>query len=134
MKQIDQTYIIQAPVGKVWQALTDQSLMAKWSGGPATMDARVGGAFSMWDGDVYGTNVELVPEELLVQDWCGGDDPDKPYPVTFTLTKVNQGTTEVSLRHANVPDDEYEDFAEGWIDYYFDPIKELLEDTEVSAE
>jgi uncharacterized protein YndB with AHSA1/START domain len=128
MKQIEQTYIIQAPISKVWQAFTDETIMARWSGGPAKMDATVGGTFTMWDGDVYGTNVKVAPEELLAQDWCGGDDPEKPYPVTFTFHQVNEGTTEISLVHAEVPDDEYEDFAEGWIDYYFDPIKELLED------
>jgi hypothetical protein len=32
------------------------------------------------------------------------------------------------LIHSNVSEDRLEDFTEGWKDYYFDPIKELLED------
>jgi len=126
MKQIEQTYTIKAPANKVWGALTTAELINKWGAGPAIFDAQEGGTFSLWDGDIHGTNTRVVPNELLEEDWYGHDDPERCYKVSFALTEKD-GVTTVLLKHADVPDDEAEDFADGWRDYYFDPIKELLE-------
>ena len=46
--------------------------------------------------------------------------------VTFTL-EADGGATVVHLQQTDVHDDELQDMADGWTDYYFDPIKKLLE-------
>ena len=126
MKQIDQTYSIKAPIDKVWQALTDAKLGEQWGAGPAAFDLKEGGEFSYWGGDIHGTNTKIVANKLLEQDWYGEDRPEHCYKVSFELNEVG-GATTVHLIHADVPDEEAEDFEEGWKDFYFDPIKELLE-------
>jgi len=126
MHTIEQTYLIQAPLAKVWEALTDAAVAEQWGAGPAKMDPTEGGEFSYWDGDIHGTNTKVIPEALLVQDWYGHNYPERVYKVTFTLREDN-GTTTVKLRQPNVPDEELQDMTEGWSDYYFDPIKKLLE-------
>ena len=126
MKTIDQTYEVNAPIENVWHALTDATLINKWNAGPATFDAQEGGTFSLWGGDIHGTNTKVIPNELLEQDWYGHDNPDVCYKVSFSLSE-DSGVTLVHLIHADVPDDEVQDFADGWKDYYFDPIKQLLE-------
>jgi len=127
MKHIHQTYTIKAPVSKVWQALTDAARIEQWGAGPAQMNPTEGGEFSLWDGDIHGTNTKVVPDTLLEQDWYGHDNPERCYKVTYTLKAVDGNTTAVALVQADVPDDEAQDFEDGWRDYYFDPIKELLE-------
>jgi uncharacterized protein YndB with AHSA1/START domain len=122
---IAKSYLIAASPAEVWRALTDKATVEAWGAGPATMSPAAGAEFSLWDGDIHGTNVQAVPERCLVQEWYGGDWP-APSIVNFTLTPEN-GSTRVELLHRGVPDDEVEDFAEGWDDYYLGAIKEYLE-------
>ena len=125
MKTIKQTYVINASSQDVWRALTDPAIISKWGGGPVRMDDKVGTKFSLWGGDIHGTNIEVNKTKKLVQEWIGGDW-EKPSLVTFTLTKKGNAT-EISLLHKNVPDGEVKDISEGWKTYYLGPLKELLE-------
>jgi len=126
MKHIEQTYTIRAPLRKVWQAFTDPAVIAKWGGGPAVMSEVAGSEFSLWGGDIFGTNTRIVKNKRLEQDWFGGKKWAQASEVVFTFTAAN-GKTIVKLVQDNVPDDESEAIEQGWKDYYFDPIKELLE-------
>ncbi|MEK7570841.1 MAG: SRPBCC domain-containing protein [Patescibacteria group bacterium] len=125
MKQIEQTYTINAPIAKVWQALTDASIAEQWGASPAKVDPREGGEFSYWGGDIHGINTKVIPEKLLQQDWYGHDNPSWKYNVTFTFEEYD-GTTTVQMLYAGDIVDEQKDIAD-WRDYYFDPIKKLLE-------
>lgn len=125
MKQIEQTYTIQAPLAKVWQALVDPHTIDAWGGGLAKMSAKEGAAFSLWNGDIHGTNTKVVPEQLLEQDWFGGDWPE-PSKVVFSLKAVKDHTT-VRLTHIHLPEEEVDDFASGWKEYYLGAMKAFLE-------
>lgn len=125
MKHIEQTYTIHAPISKVWEALTDAAVAEAWGAAPAKVDAREGGEFSYWDGDIHGVFTKLVPEKLIEQDWYGHDNPTWKYNATFTFEGDDQATT-VHLTYAGHILDEEKDIAD-WRDYYFDPIKQLLE-------
>jgi uncharacterized protein YndB with AHSA1/START domain len=125
MAQFEQTYTINAPVAKVWQALTDAGMAEQWGAGPAKVDAREGGEYSYWDGDIHGVFTKLVPQQRIEQDWYGHDNPDWKYTATFTFEGDDQ-TTRVHLTYAGNILDEQKDIKD-WQDYYFTPIKELLE-------
>ncbi len=124
-KTIKQNYVIKAPISEVWQAFVDPKIIEKWGAGPAKMSAKEGADFSIWGGDIYGTNTEVISEKKLIQDWYGGKW-DKPSIVTFTFTDRGE-QTEIELVHTNLPEGEEDNFAQGWKDYYLNPIKELLE-------
>ena len=81
--------------------------------------------FSLWGGDIHGTNTKVTSEKKLVQDWYSGDWPE-PSVVTFSLTGTGD-TTEVKLTHTNIPDAEFSDIKSGWDDYYMIPLKKLAE-------
>jgi uncharacterized protein YndB with AHSA1/START domain len=85
MNQLEQTYTIQAPAAKVYQALTDAKMAEQWGAAPAQTDPKEGGEFSYWDGDIHGTFTKLVPNQLIGQDWYGHDHPERKYTVRFTL-------------------------------------------------
>lgn len=93
------------------------------------MDDKVGTDFSLWGGDIHGTNREVIDPpaggKKLVQDWYGGDW-DKPSKAVFSLKERN-GETEISLTNENVPDDEADDIDDGWNRYYLGEIKKYLE-------
>ena len=125
MKNIEQTYVIKAPIKKVWQALTDAELAEQWGAGPAKVDLREGGEWSYWDGDIHGTYTKLIPEQTIEQDWYGHDHPERKFHVAFSF-KSNGETTTVRLDYSGEIEDEAKDIKD-WQEYYFDPIKELLE-------
>lgn len=125
VKQIEQIYTIKAPVAQVWKALTDAAMAEQWGAAPAKVDATEGGEFSYWDGDIHGVNTKVVPEKLLQQDWYGHDNPDWKYNVTFNFEE-HDGVTTVHMLYSGNILDEKKDIAD-WRDYYFEPIKKLLE-------
>ena len=126
MKQIEQTYTIKAPVSKAWQALTDAAVAEQWGAAPAKVDAREDGEFSYWDGDIHGIYTKLVSEKLIEQDWYGHDNPTWKYRAIFTLTSDDQNVTAVHLVFSGDILDEQKERSD-WQEYYFDPIKKLLE-------
>jgi len=73
MKTIKQKYSIKAPVEKVWQSLVDPKIIKQWGGGPAKMDDKVGTNFKLWGGDIYGKNLKVIKNKLLIQNWISGD-------------------------------------------------------------
>ena len=122
---IEQTYAIDAPIDKVWWALTTADGAEKWGAGPAKFDAAEGGEFSYWDGDIHGLNTKVDPNSVLEQDWYGHDHPAEKYRMCFRLE--SKGTkTLVHLTYSGNIYDEQRDVAD-LRDYYFEPIKKLLE-------
>ena len=124
-KTIKKVYKISATIDKVWEALVDPAVIDEWGGGPSKMDSKVGTDFELWNGDIYGKNIEVVSKSKLVQEWFGGDWA-KPSIVTFTLKNDNSNTI-LELEQIDVPDDEFEDIDSGWDDYYIGPMKQMLE-------
>jgi activator of HSP90 ATPase len=125
MKSIQQDYVIKAPVSGVWKALTDGQTAEQWGAAPAKVEAHEDGEFSYWDGDIHGIFTKLIPEKLIEQDWYGHDNPTWKYTVSFTFEGDDETTTVHMVYSGNILD-EQKDIAD-WRDYYFDPIKKLLE-------
>ncbi len=125
MKKISQTYHINAPKEEVWKALTDPKYIERWGGGPAEMSDKKGFEFSLWGGDIYGKNIEVIKGKLLVQEWFGGKW-DKSSRATFNLHSKGDKTT-IKFIHTDIPDSEHADIEQGWKDYYLGPLKDFLE-------
>jgi len=125
MKELEQTYVINVPIEKVWQALIDPKIINEWGGGPAEMDDKLDTEWSLWGGDIHGKNTQVEPNHLLVQEWYGGAW-EEPSICQFELKEKDDQTT-VTLSHGHIPDEEFEDVESGWQDYYLGPIKTLLE-------
>lgn len=125
MKTVQQSYLINAPTEKVWQALIDPKIIDKWGASPSKMSEKEGAGFSFWGGDIHGNNIEVIPNKKLVQEWMAGEW-DNFSRVTFALSKEGD-KTRVDLLHEDVPDNEAKGIEDGWKRYYLDPLKELLE-------
>lgn len=114
-----------ASPAKVFKALTDPKIIAKWSGAPAKMSAKKGAAFEIWEGDMFGTNLAVVKDKKLVQEWCTSTFKSK---VTFTIKPRGLGgkNSIVDLLHEDVPASAKNDYAGGWKDYYLGAIQEMF--------
>src|SRR6202021_153946 len=54
---------------RMYSAILDEKQFAAFSGLPAKIDPAVGGAFTMFGGEIEGPNVELVKHPRIVNAW-----------------------------------------------------------------
>lgn len=125
---IEQTVFLKATPADVYAALLDPKKHAKFTGSPATTNAKVGAEFKAWDGYISGKNLELVKDKKIVQEWETTEWP-KGYPrsrLEFTLTP-KKGGTELKMVHSKVPAEQVDDYTSGWKSAYWEPLAEYLE-------
>jgi activator of HSP90 ATPase len=124
MKTFKQHYFINATPEEVFSALTNPFTIELWSGYPAQMEAKEETEFSIFDGDISGRNIKIIENQIITQEWYFGDISEQSI-VTISLKSHKLGT-KVDLEHTNIPDEEYDDFVEGWNDYYWGAILEFF--------
>ncbi len=126
-KTVRQTITFKAPPHEIYEALMDSKKHAKFTGDKAVISRKVGGKFSVFDGYSEGVNIELVPDSKIVQSWRASDWPEGHYSeASFTFKKIPAGTR-LSFIQTGVPAKQYDDISQGWRDYYWAPMKEMLE-------
>jgi activator of HSP90 ATPase len=112
---------------EVYEAFIDAKRHSEFTDSKATCDPRVGGEFTAWDGYISGKNLELEKGKRLVQEWVTTEWP-KGYPpsrLELTFTKV-RGGTEILIVHSGVPTEQADDIAEGWNEFYWEPLKKYF--------
>lgn len=124
MKTFKKTYRINTEVSDVYAALTNPFTIELWSGYPAEMSTEPGSEFSLWEGDIQGKNLEFVQDKKIVQEWYFGDLAEKSV-VTITISP-DRGNSVVTVVHTNIPDEAYDEIAEGWDDHYMGAILSLF--------
>ena len=87
----------------------------------------VGGKFTAWDGYIFGTFLELEEGKRVVQEWSSTDFPEgyPPSKLELTFREVPKGT-EIVMVHSSVPKDQEAETAEGWTEFYWDPLKQYF--------
>ena len=71
--------------------------------------------------------VNAVKDKKIVQKWRGSDWPQGHYSTaTFELEAVAEGT-KLIFTQTSVPEQEFEMVSSGWYQYYWKPMKKLLE-------
>jgi len=126
MKDFKKYYTIPATPAEVYMALTNPLTLELWTGDEAEMSTEPGSEFSLWGGSIVGKNLEFEPDKKIVQHWYFEGEPEMSI-VTIKLHDGKNNSTSVELRHTNIPDKEYNDFAAGWDEYYFGPLAEFFE-------
>lgn len=126
MKTIRQTVTIRAAPLAVYEALMDSRIHSAFTGSAARISPRVGGRFTAYDGYAEGRNLELIPGRKIVQTWRASDWPEGHYSTaTFALAKARTGTT-LTFTQAGVPDDQAAAVRQGWVEFYWEPLKAML--------
>jgi activator of HSP90 ATPase len=124
MKNLKKYYILHAQPRDVYNALTNKTMLEIWTGEPAEMEPVAGSAFSLWDGSISGINIEFEEGKKIVQQWFF-EGQEAESIVTIKLHQHQKGTS-VELVHTNIPDEAYENIAEGWDEDYFGSLSELF--------
>ncbi len=122
-----QTVIIPASPAEVYEAFVDPKKHSEFTGSKATGKAKKGGKFTTWDGYSFGKYLELEPGKCLVQEWQTTDWPEGYPPSRFELTfKKVAGGTEVTMVQSNIPKEQEDELADGWNEFYWNPLKEYF--------
>jgi activator of HSP90 ATPase len=111
---------------RVYDILLDSKQFAAFSGEPAEISREAGGAFSMFGGKIVGRNIELVPDQRIVQAWRPASwDPGEYTIVKFQL-KQDGSKTKVVLDHTGFHEGDFAHFDPGWRLRYWEPMAKYL--------
>lgn len=123
------TTTLPATPAELYEAWLDGKQHAEFTGARATVEPRIGGAFTAWDGYIRGHIVDLFPNSRIIQEWITTEFPAEAEPsrVEITFQANNDGTTTLVMRHSNIPDGQGTSYEQGWHDHYFEPLKQYFE-------
>lgn len=130
---------VNAPVDKVWNALTDKEQMKNWYFDIPDFELKEGNAFNFYEpgeGRKFHHHCEItevVPQEKLKHSWTYPDVSKEKTLVKWELKPENEGTV-VTLVHKGLEnfhhlgEDFYpESFQKGWEDILGKALKEYVE-------
>jgi activator of HSP90 ATPase len=121
------TVILHASAERIFNAWLSSDGHSAMTGSTAKVDKKVGGAFTAWDGYIFGKTLEMESPRRLVQAWRTSEfpegAPDSRVEILFDEVK---GGTKLTLIHSDMPEDQVESYKQGWKDFYFKPMKEYF--------
>src|SRR6201987_6297902 len=89
---------------QLYEALLDSKQFTGFSGRPAEINREVGGAFSLFKGYIVGRNLELVPNERIVQAWRVVTWPEGAYSIVRFALKPQGSGTHLVFDHIGFPE------------------------------
>jgi activator of HSP90 ATPase len=111
---------------QVYDALLDSKQFTEFSGKAAEINRDVGGAFSLFKGHIIGRNLELVPNQRIVQAWRVVTWPEGAFSIArFTLKPQGSGT-HVVLEHIGFPEGLHDHLAQGWEENYWSLLRKYF--------
>jgi len=117
---------ISASPQEIYHAWLDSDGHSKMTGTQSEVSDKVGDRFEAGDGYIQGVNLELEPSVRILQSWRTTEfeesDEDSRLEI---LLKAQKGGTLVTIRHSQLPENGMQ-YKDGWVDYYFTPMKEYF--------
>jgi len=118
-------------------AVTPETLYGAWlssaghakltGGAQASVEPKVGGAHTAWDGYITGKNLVLEAPRRIVQSWRTTEFPAGAAESRVELRfDAVAGGTRLTLDHSAIPEGQSEMYAEGWVNFYFVPMRTLF--------
>ena len=118
---------LKASPQRIYEALLSSKDFASFTGAPAEIDPKAGGAFSLFGGAIAGRNIELVPNQRIVQAWRPREDfPEGTYSLVKIELKPQGPGTKLILDHTGFPEGHYDHLNAGWYSHYWEPLKKFL--------
>jgi|ERR1700730_10089321 activator of HSP90 ATPase len=119
--------VFKAVPKRVYEALMDAAQFSKLSGGaPAEISHEAGGAFSCFGGHVVGRNLELMPNQRIVQAWRAVNWDDGVFSIVRFELKGQGSETRVVFDQTGFPEEQREHLEGGWQANYWEPLRKYL--------
>nr|KYP70623.1 Activator of 90 kDa heat shock protein ATPase isogeny 1 [Cajanus cajan] len=133
-KSISMTEKFNCRARDLFEILMDENRWKGFTQSNARISKEVGGEFSIFDGSVTGTNLELQEGKLIVQRWRFGSWNDGVQStVRLVFEEPEAGVTVVKLTHTDVPEEDrygnatvVENTERGWRDLIFQRIRAVF--------
>jgi activator of HSP90 ATPase len=116
----------QTTPGRIYQALLDAKQFSAFTNAAAEIQPQPGGTFKLFAEQIEGRNIELIPNQRIVQAWRPASWPAGVYSIVrFELAARGAGTR-IVFDHAGFTEDKREELADGWQNHYFGPLRKYL--------
>jgi len=132
-ESIHQEVVFKTSRKRLYEALTDPKQFTKFTSfspmtkaAPAEISGEAGGAFSCFGGQIVGRQVELVPNERIVQAWRVATWDPGMYSIAKFELKEQGSETRLIFDHTGFPTGKAERLAEGWKANYWEPLHKYL--------
>ena len=102
---IRQEVDIKASPNRIYDALLDAKSFSEFTGAPAEIDPRSGGAFWCFGGIITGRNVELLANRRIVQAWRVAMWPDGLYSIVKFELQPQGSETRLVMDHVGFPEE-----------------------------
>lgn len=111
---------------RLYEVLLDARQFSAFSKNTAEIEPKPGAAFKLFGGRIEGRNIELIPNERIVQAWRPASWPAGVYSIVkFELVTRGAGTR-IVLDHTGFSADKWEGLNEGWPLNYWEPLHKYL--------
>ena len=125
-RTVRQSVTFKASPREVYEVLMDSRKHSEFTGDKAIISRKVGGKFRVGE-YIQGVNLELVPGQRIVQSWRGSDWPEGHFSRAIFSLKAIEGGTRLTFTQTGVPQENYDGIRQGWHDYYWTPMKGVLD-------
>jgi activator of HSP90 ATPase len=135
---IHQEPVLKASPKRIYDALTDAQQFQKvtmlsvdangtdFATKPAVISRELGSAFSLFGGYVTGRQIELVPNQRLVQAWRAGSWPLGVFSIARFELVAEGPSTKIVFDHTGFPRGAAEHLAAGWKSHYWEALGKFL--------
>ncbi|KAI8064217.1 activator of Hsp90 ATPase [Gongronella butleri] len=123
---LDEVVDFQTSAHELYETLLDPQRVMAWTRGPAKISRDIDSPYEMFNGNVSGKILELVPDKKIVQSWRLGNWPAGHYStVTFEFDQGSDGT-QLRVKQTGVPLGEEDTTRNNWNGYYWRAIKQTF--------
>lgn len=111
---------------RIYEILLDAKQFSAFTKDTAEVRPEPGAAFKLFGGRITGRNVELVPNQRIVQAWRSAAWPAGEYTIVRFELVAHTNRTRVILDHAGFTEDKWEGLSDGWRSQYWEPLRAYL--------
>ena len=119
-RTLQQSVVLPGSPARLYAMYLNPNTHAAITGEPAKIGGKRGASFRAFDGTLTGTILQTVPNKLIVQSWRASHWKKSGLDSTLILSfRPDPKGGRIHLVHVNVPDHDYAEIKEGWLQYYW---------------
>jgi activator of HSP90 ATPase len=111
---------------RIYHTLLDAKEFKACTGLAAEIDPKVGGWFKLFEGQIEGRIVELVPNQRIVQAWRPASWAPGVYSIAKFELVPKAPLTTIVFDHVGFAPELQEHLAAGWKEHYWEPLHKYL--------
>ncbi|XP_037036092.1 activator of 90 kDa heat shock protein ATPase homolog 1 [Bradysia coprophila] len=111
---------------EIYDAWTKQEMVCAFTRGPCKLEAKKGGIFELFGGNITGKFEELIPNKKIVQSWRYSQWPSGHFSNVVIEFDEKGDHTEVKITQSGVPESEKDATLKNWRGYYINSIKQTF--------